>query len=88
MQIEESDRQDVAKRLRRIQGQLSGILKMLEEGRECEEVATQVAAAAKALNRTGFKVVSAGMQQCFAAEADGDTSDAKERLERLFLALA
>jgi CsoR family transcriptional regulator, copper-sensing transcriptional repressor len=77
----------VIKRLRRAQGQIGGVIKMIEDGRDCADVVTQLAAASRALDRAGFKIISTGLQQC---AQDGDAAGEAERaqLERLFLALA
>jgi DNA-binding FrmR family transcriptional regulator len=77
----------VIKRLRRAQGQIGGVIKMIEDGRECADVVMQLAAASRALDRAGFKIISTGLQQC---ALDGDPAGEAERaqLERLFLALA
>ena len=62
---------------------------MINEGRDCEDVITQLAAASKALDRAGFKLVASGMRQCASAQADGALGAADvARMERLFLALA
>jgi DNA-binding FrmR family transcriptional regulator len=74
---------EVIKRLRRAQGQVGGVIKMLEEGRDCADVVTQLAAASRALDRAGFKIIATGLRQC-AADGAADT----EQLERLFLSLA
>ncbi|WP_283615510.1 metal-sensitive transcriptional regulator [Mycolicibacterium poriferae] len=79
----------VLNRLRRAQGQLSGVIAMIEQGRDCKEVVTQLAAVSRALDRAGFKIVATGLREC----ATGDTSDAgkpmtEDELEKLFLALA
>jgi len=77
----------VIRRLKRAQGQLGGVIKMIEEGRDCADVVTQLAAASRALDRAGFQIIATGLQQC-AVNGD-DTADAdRARLERLFLSLA
>src|SRR5579875_2657454 len=78
---------DVIKRLRRAQGQIGGVIRMIEEGRDCADVVTQLAAASRALDRAGFKIIATGLRQCV---LDGDGADEadRERLERLFLSLA
>ena len=89
MIIESDATEDVVKRLRRIEGQLGGIIRMLEEQRDCAEVVTQLAAASRALDRTGFKLLSAGMRQCMSAAAAGEVEPmSAEQMERLFLTLA
>ena len=80
---------DLQRRLRRVEGQVRGIQAMLDEGRECRDVITQVAAATKALEQVGFKLLAAGLTSCLAdperAEADGYPI---AEVERLFLKLA
>lgn len=89
MQIEAGATEEVVKRLRRIEGQLGGIIKMLEEQRDCADVITQLAAASRALDRTGFKLLSAGMRQCMTASAAGKIEPmSPEQMEKLFLSLA
>ena len=89
MRVEEPCRREVTNRLRRVSGQIAGIIAMLEEGRECSEVVTQVAAASKALDRAGLRLVSDGMQQCAAAAERGEEPPMDPaQLERLFLALS
>ncbi|MDV7136715.1 metal-sensitive transcriptional regulator [Williamsia muralis] len=78
----------VLNRLRRAQGQLSGVITMIEAGRDCKDVVTQLAAVSRALDRAGFKIVASGMRQCING-ADGDQAPLTEaELEKLFLALA
>ncbi|MFM9372736.1 metal-sensitive transcriptional regulator [Streptomyces sp. Da 82-17] len=83
----------VLNRLRRAQGQISGVIRMIEEGRDCEEVVTQLAAASRALDRAGFAIVATGLQQCMTEMEDGrrpaeDRDAMRARLEKLFLSLA
>ncbi len=79
----------VLNRLRRAQGQLSGVISMIEQGRDCKDVVTQLAAVSKALDRAGFKIVATGMRQCLTGEApEGATPLTEAELEKLFLALA
>jgi DNA-binding FrmR family transcriptional regulator len=76
----------VINRIKRAQGQLAGVVRMLEEGRDCEDVVTQLAAVSKALDRAGFAIVAHGMQECAAGNTD-DSLDV-QKLEKLFLSLA
>jgi len=88
MAVDEESMQSVLNRLRRAQGQLSGVIAMIEAGRDCKDVVTQLAAVSRALDRAGFKIVASGMRQCMAA-ADGTAPPMTEaELEKLFLALA
>jgi DNA-binding FrmR family transcriptional regulator len=80
---------DVRRRLRRASGQLAGVERMLDEGRECRDVVTQLTAATRALEQAGFKLVAAGLVYCLAnpeaAEASGYPLEA---VEKMFLKLA
>ena len=85
MQIEPQELKQGRDRLMRVQGQIQGIVKMIDEGRDCSELLNQLAAANTALQRAGFIVVSTAMEKC-AAEPAG--SENKKALEKAFLALA
>ncbi|MER5434500.1 metal-sensitive transcriptional regulator [Streptomyces sp. NPDC002588] len=77
-------------RLRRAQGQLAGVIRMIEEGRDCEDVVTQLAAVSRALDRAGFAIIATGLEQCMTSE-DAEVRDSAQmraRLEKLFLSLA
>jgi CsoR family transcriptional regulator, copper-sensing transcriptional repressor len=87
MDVDSETMASVLKRLRRAQGQIGGVIKMLEEGRDCADVVTQLAAASRALDRAGFKIIASGLQQC-AAAAEGTADADRAMLERLFLSLA
>ncbi|MFD6131344.1 metal-sensitive transcriptional regulator [Streptomyces diastaticus] len=78
----------VLNRLRRAQGQLTGIITMIEDGRDCADVVTQLAAVSRALDRAGFKIVASGMRQCLKGDEAESSSMTEEELEKLFLALA
>lgn len=89
MEFSEDVKSDLHKRLRRIEGQVRGIQAMLAEDRECRDVVTQIAAATKALEQVGFRMLAAGLTTCLAdpekAEADGYPI---AEVERMFLKLA
>jgi DNA-binding FrmR family transcriptional regulator len=86
MKVDESAEGPVLNRLRRAHGQLAGVIAMVENGRDCVEVVTQLAAVSRALDRAGFKIVASGMRQCLAGE--GESAVSEEQLEKLFLTLA
>ncbi len=87
MELPAEEMGSVINRLKRAQGQLSGVIRMLEEGRECEDVVTQLAAVSRALDRAGFSIVATGLRQCLAEEGDAAQLDVK-KMEKLFLSLA
>ncbi|APT81447.1 metal-sensitive transcriptional regulator [Corynebacterium ammoniagenes] len=85
MQLESSEMKPVINRLKRAQGQLSAVVRMLEEGGECKEVVTQLSAATKALDRAGFAIIATGLEQCL---TNPEESMDKKEMEKLFLSLA
>ena len=79
----------VLNRLRRAHGQLAGVIAMVEQGRDCKDVVTQLAAVSRALDRAGFKIVASGLRECLTGEpGDGAERMSEAELEKLFLALA
>lgn len=88
MELDPTAMKPVINRIKRAQGQLAGVLRLLEEGRDCEDVVTQLAAVSKALDRAGFAIVASGLQQCL-VENDGDVDNLDvKKMEKLFLSLA
>jgi DNA-binding FrmR family transcriptional regulator len=89
MEIPEDVIEDIRRRLHRVSGQLAGIERMLDDGRECKDVVTQISAATRALEQAGFKLVAAGLTYCLAhpdeAEAAGYPLGV---IEKMFLKLA
>ncbi|MDT5045049.1 MAG: hypothetical protein QOG75_902 [Mycobacterium sp.] len=76
-------------RLRRAHGQLGGVIAMIEQGRNCKDVVTQLAAVSKALDRAGFKIVATGLRDCLDRPGtDGAPALTVDELEKLFLSLA
>lgn len=87
VRLETEDVTALIHRLRRAEGQIAGVIRMLEEGRDCRDVVTQVAAVSRALDRAGFAIVASGLRRCLANPDGPDAVDPAE-LERLFLSLA
>ena len=85
MHIESAELKAARDRLARVQGQIGGIIRMIDEDRDCTEILGQLAAAHTALSKAGFAIVTTGMRHCATLE-NGD----KERtaLEKAFLSLA
>ena len=81
------DMTPVINRLRRAQGQIGGVIRLIEEGRDCKDVVTQLAAVNKALDRAGFAIVSSGMRECMSS-GEGLSGDEQAMMEKLFLSLA
>jgi DNA-binding FrmR family transcriptional regulator len=87
MELDPQDMKPVINRIRRARGQLGGVLRMLEEGRDCEDVVTQLAAVSRALDRAGFAIVASGLQECM-TRGDGTDGVDMRKMEKLFLTLA
>ncbi len=85
MELDPTDLAPVINRLKRAQGQLAAVTRMLEEGRDCKDTVTQLAAVSKALDRAGFAIIASGLEQCIINQ---DTDMSTKDLEKLFLTLA
>ena len=86
MKMDEKAMAPVLNRLRRAQGQLTGVIAMIENGRDCADVVTQLAAVSRALDRAGFKIVASGLRQCLTSGSESSMTE--EQMEKLFLSLA
>ena len=75
----------IVKRIKRAQGQLGAVARMIEEGRNCEEVVTQISAASKAINTAAITLLSSSLEQCI---VEGKPASSSEKLQKLFLSLA
>lgn len=63
-------------RIKRMEGQLRGILKMMEENKECKDVVTQLSAVRSAVDRTVGVIVSSNLVECvMEAEKNGSNKD-------------
>ena len=85
MELDSTELTPIINRLKRAQGQLAGVTRMLEEGKDCKDIVTQLAAVSKALDRAGFAIIASGLEQCLLR---GDSSMDTKDLEKLFLSLA
>lgn len=89
MRLDDDTRDQVTRRLARIEGQVRAISRMIDDGRECRDVIAQVSAASKALDQVGFKILATGMQRCLEdprrAGVEGFTL---EEVEKLFLRMS
>ncbi|MCU6797666.1 MULTISPECIES: metal-sensitive transcriptional regulator [Paenibacillus] len=68
--------EDMKKRLRRIEGQVRGVLRLMEEGKTCKEVVSQLSAVRNASDKALAQIVAVNLQQCLLEEqaAGRDTS--------------
>ncbi len=89
MDLPEDAVTDIRRRLRRVEGQVRGIERMLDEGRECRDIVVQISAANRALEQAGFRLISAGLTWC--AEHPDEAAErgyTNDEVERMFLKLA
>jgi DNA-binding FrmR family transcriptional regulator len=77
----------ITKRIRRAHGQMGAIVRMLEEGRSCEDIVTQMAAVGKAVNTAAFTLISASLKECIIDE-EINSDEITQKLQKLFLSLA
>jgi DNA-binding FrmR family transcriptional regulator len=75
----------VVNRVRRAQGQLGGVLRMIEEGRELDEVVSQLKAVTRALDKAAFAMLAGELRR---RTTEGADPEALADLERVFLSLA
>ncbi len=77
----------ISKRIKRAHGQLGAISRMIDEGRSCEDVVTQMAAVGKAINTAAITLISASLKECIESE-NADSAAVTEKLQKLFLSFA
>lgn len=89
MELPEDTIADLTKRLRRAGGQVRAVERMLQEGEDCRAVLTQLTAATKALEQTGFVLLAAGLTWCL---EDPERSEAEgyslAEVQKMFTKLA
>lgn len=79
MLSDEKNRTDLLNRLKRAEGQLRGIQRMIEEGQPCLDIAGQMAAVRKALDSTYVRMTVCFMEQELGARL-GDSSESRQQL--------
>jgi DNA-binding FrmR family transcriptional regulator len=84
---DEEQIQAISTRMKRANGQMTAVIRMLEEGRSCDEVVIQMAAVSKAINTAAFTLISASLKECL-LDGKRNSKDVTEQLQKLFLSLA
>lgn len=74
-------------RVKRAQGQLGAVARMLEQGRNCDEIVIQMSAVSKAVHTAAFTLISSSLEECI-IEGKSDQKAVSARLQKLFLSLA
>jgi DNA-binding FrmR family transcriptional regulator len=77
------DKEAVLRRLRRIEGQVRGLQRMVEEERYCIDILTQVSAATAALERVAMVLVSDHVRHCVRTGGDERVDELMKAVERL-----
>ena len=77
----------IVRRVKRAHGQMGAVVRMLEEGRSCEEVVIQMAAVSKAINTAAFTLISSSLKECI-ADPTTNSDEVTQKLQKLFLSLA
>ena len=77
----------IVTRIKRAQGQLGAVARMIEEGRNCEEIVTQMSAVSKAVNTAAFSLISSSLKECL-VEDKKNSEQVTAQLQKLFLSLA
>ena len=87
-EVDSSNMKPVLNRLRRAQGQLGAVISMVEQGKDCRSVVTQLSAVSNALDKAGFSIIATAMKECISEEGSKDGDLSVEDLEKLFLSLS
>ena len=82
------EKNEMLTRLRRVEGQIRGIQRMIEEERDCEAIVTQLLAARAALDKTGMLIMGQHIERCLLNARDGEGSEGLERVMSYFLQFA
>jgi CsoR family transcriptional regulator, copper-sensing transcriptional repressor len=87
--LSDDERRDVLNRLARIEGQVRGLRRMVEEDKYCVDILTQLSAVTTALDRVGLKILDGHVQVCVrdamvggGKEAEAKTAELLEAVER------
>jgi DNA-binding FrmR family transcriptional regulator len=83
----QADARAIHNRLRRIEGQVRGLQRMVDEDSYCVDILTQVAAVQTALEQVAVNVLDAHVRGCVAEAVAGDGPDADAKLDELMVAV-
>ncbi len=79
-----SEKEEVIARLRRIEGQVRGLARMVEEEKSCEDILTQLLAARSALDQAGLQVIAHYLSHCLPDQVEaGDMPQVRRHLQRV-----
>ena len=82
--LDDAAKDDLGKRLRRAEGQVKAVARMIDEDTYCVDILTQIAAASAALEKVGGIVLRQHLETCVAAAfADGSDEERQQKIEEL-----
>ena len=81
----DSERTRILNRLRRLEGQIRGLQSMIESGKDCEDVLTQIMAAKSALNQVGLHIIGHSMKRCLIDEEEKTRDELIDEAIAVFL---
>ncbi|MDO9556243.1 MAG: metal-sensitive transcriptional regulator [Coriobacteriia bacterium] len=79
------ERRRIINRLKRLEGQVRGLQTMIESGKDCEAVLTQIMAAKSALNQVGLHIIGYSMKTCLVDEGDKSRDELIDEAIGVFL---
>ncbi|WP_044748483.1 metal-sensitive transcriptional regulator [Bacillus alveayuensis] len=71
----------IKNRLKRVEGQIRGVLKMMEEGQECKDIVTQLSAARNAIDRAIAVIVSTNLEHCIRQEIEKGNHESEKLIQ-------
>jgi DNA-binding FrmR family transcriptional regulator len=81
----ESERKRIINRLRRLEGQIRGLQSMIESGKDCDSVLTQIMAAKSALNQVGIHIIGHSMKTCLISDDAASKDEVVDEAIAVFL---
>ena len=81
----DEERRRILNRLRRLEGQIRGLQTMVESGKDCEAVLTQIMAAKSALNQVGLHIIGHSMKTCLVDDSITDRDELVDEAIKVFL---
>lgn len=82
---EDTERKRIVNRLKRLEGQIRGLQSMIEDGKDCEAVLTQIMAAKSALNQVGMHIIGHSMKHCLIDDEDKTSDELIDEAIAVFL---
>jgi CsoR family transcriptional regulator, copper-sensing transcriptional repressor len=86
--LSDEERRALVNRLKRLEGQVRGLQSMVESGKGCEDVLTQVMAVKSALNQVGLRMIAYSMKGCLIREEDASREELIDEALSVFLKYA